>query len=149
MTRTDLGVVTTLYECSGTSFCPLTSVRTHPTFPQRDHDELRHSLRSVLHNFRPYTNHFRIVTTDLTYPVNSAEQFPVPGPGNWRLGLQPQWLETSENGTTEWRDGHVQLSLTHHASFFEPYTRSIFNRYARNSVSMSSAPLTRATNHIA
>ena len=99
------------------------------TCPRSDHDELRHSVRSVLHNFRPYTNRFRIITSDLDYPQDSNRSFPVPGPGYWRLGLQPQWLETDENGT-EWRDGDVELSLTHHAHFFEPYNKAIFNRYA-------------------
>lgn len=96
-----------------------------------DHDELRHSVRSVLANFRPYTNRFRILTSDFDYPEKGAinRSFHAPSPGYWRLGLQPQWLETSDN-LTEWRDGNVELSLTHHAHFFEPYNHSIFNRCA-------------------
>lgn len=112
---------------------PLRFVASFPTPSPSDHDELRHSVRSVLHNFRPYTNHFRIITSDLEYPQYTNQSFPDPGPGHWRLGLQPQWLETAENGTTEWRDGDVQLSLTHHAHFFEPYSRAIFNRCVSSS----------------
>ena len=98
--------------------------------PASDHDELRHSIRSVLANFRPYTTRFHILTSDFDYPDDPTNRsFPVPGPGYWRLGLQPQWLETPENDTSEWRDGDVRLSLTHHAHFFEPYNQSSFNRY--------------------
>ena len=95
-----------------------------------DHDELRHSMRSVLANFRPYTNRFHLLTSDFDYPEEDTNRssFPHPGPGYWRLGLQPQWLDTGGNEATEWRDGDVHLSLTHHAHFFEPYNRSVFNR---------------------
>ncbi|KAI0741527.1 hypothetical protein C8Q80DRAFT_1273944 [Daedaleopsis nitida] len=96
-----------------------------------DHDELRHSIRSVLENFRPYTNRFHVLTSDLDYAEQQANlSLPYPGPGRWRLGLHPQWLDTAQNDSLEWRDGDVQLSLTHHAHFFEPYNHSIFNSYA-------------------
>ncbi|KAI0788222.1 hypothetical protein C8Q74DRAFT_1196372 [Fomes fomentarius] len=102
----------------------------NPSRMFRDHDELRHSIRSVLANFRPYTTRFHIVTSDFDYPEEQLNQsFPVSRPGYWRLGLQPQWLDSSENAN-EWRDGDVRLSLTHHAHFFEPYNRSNFNSYA-------------------
>ncbi|KAI0671047.1 hypothetical protein C8Q78DRAFT_973893 [Trametes maxima] len=96
----------------------------------RDHDELRHSIRSVLYNFRSFTNRFHILTSDFFYPTkgDSDQTFPDPGPGYWRLGLQPQWLATDDS--TQWRDGNVQLSLTHHAHVFEPYNDTIFNSYA-------------------
>ncbi|KAI8994106.1 hypothetical protein BD414DRAFT_273374 [Trametes punicea] len=105
--------------------------KNNPSRMFRDHDELRHSIRSVLANYRPYSNRFRIITSDFDYPEEGAynQNFPVPGAGYWRLGLQPQWLETSGN-STEWRDGHIQLSLTHHAHFMEPYNFTSFNSYA-------------------
>ncbi|TBU22887.1 hypothetical protein BD311DRAFT_675085 [Dichomitus squalens] len=106
----------------------------NPSRMFRDYDELRHSLRSVLANFRPYVRHFRILTSDFDYPSDdpetSIQSFPDPGPGYWRLGLQPQWLDDVDQTTPEWRDGNIQLSLTHHAHFFEPYNRTIFNSYA-------------------
>ncbi|KAI1789382.1 hypothetical protein LXA43DRAFT_893004 [Ganoderma leucocontextum] len=106
----------------------------NPSRMFRDHDELRHSLRSVLANFRPYIRRFRILSSDIDYPAEDSDEsmrsFPDPGPGYWRLGLQPQWLDTADNVTPEWRDGDIQLSLTHHAHFFEPYNRTIFNSYA-------------------
>ncbi|KAI0718280.1 hypothetical protein C8T65DRAFT_737499 [Cerioporus squamosus] len=105
----------------------------NPSRMFRDHDELRHSIRSVLDNFRPYTRNFRILTSDFDFPEDdpdSNESFTAPGPGYWRLGLQPQWLDTAGTSPPVWRDGDVQLSLTHHAHFFEPYNYSIFNSYA-------------------
>ena len=131
---TDPARRTTPSECSGTcSFpSPPSLFASNPLYPSSDHDELRHSLRSVLANFRQYTNNFRILTSDIEYPHDVSASFPDPntdsGTGYWRLGLLPQWLETSQSGTTEWRDGDVRLSITHHAHFFEPYNRSIFNR---------------------
>ncbi|TFK86284.1 hypothetical protein K466DRAFT_493131 [Polyporus arcularius HHB13444] len=105
----------------------------NPSRMFRDHDELRHSIRSVLDNFRPYTRNFRILTSDFDFPEDdpdSNELFTRPGPGYWRLGLQPQWLDTAGTSPPVWRDGDVQLSLTHHAHFFEPYNNSIYNSYA-------------------
>ncbi|RPD56204.1 hypothetical protein L226DRAFT_535831 [Lentinus tigrinus ALCF2SS1-7] len=105
----------------------------NPSRMFRDHDELRHSIRSVLDNFRPYTGNFRILTSDFDFPdedPDSNQSFSPPGPGYWRLGLQPQWLNTAGTSPPVWRDGDVQLSLTHHAHFFEPYNHSIFNSYA-------------------
>ncbi|EJF56867.1 hypothetical protein DICSQDRAFT_112435 [Dichomitus squalens LYAD-421 SS1] len=100
----------------------------------RDYDELRHSLRSVLANFRPHARHFRILTSDFDYPADESgtfiQYYPDSGLGNWRIGLHPQWLDTADRITPEWRDGNIQLSLTHHAHFFEPYNRTIFNSYA-------------------
>lgn len=135
MTHTGRSSQTILPACFGTSLplvlrvCPCS---TH--LASRDHDELRHSLRSVLANFRPYTRRFHILASDIDYPVedpnDSMRSFPDPGSGYWRLGLQPQWLGTADNMTPEWRDGDIQLSLTHHAHFFEPYNRTIFNRLA-------------------
>ncbi|OSD02439.1 hypothetical protein PYCCODRAFT_1467800 [Trametes coccinea BRFM310] len=105
--------------------------KNNPSRMFRDHDELRHSIRSVLANFRPYANRFRILTSDFDYPEEGAynRTFPDPGAGYWRLGLQPQWLETA-GSQTRWRDGHIELSLTHHAHFMEPYNYTNFNSYA-------------------
>ena len=133
MTHTGQSSPTILLACFG-SFLFLT-LRGSPSLrlAVRDHDELRHSLRSVLANFRPYTRRFRILSSDIDYPAedldDSMRSFPDPGPGYWRLGLQPQWLATADNITPDWRDGDIQLSLIHHAHFFEPYNRTIFNRF--------------------
>ena len=37
-------------------------------FCHRDHDELRHSLRSVLQHFREHTRQFHLLTSDFPYP---------------------------------------------------------------------------------
>ncbi|KAH9849530.1 hypothetical protein C2E23DRAFT_737200 [Lenzites betulinus] len=103
--------------------------KNNPSRMFRDHDELRHSIRSVLANFRSYTNRFRILTSDFLYPDNYDDNQSLPDPSAWRLGLQPQWLQTVDH-STQWQDGNVQLSLTHHAHFFDPYQGTIFNSYA-------------------
>ncbi|KAI0823219.1 hypothetical protein BC628DRAFT_1325337 [Trametes gibbosa] len=103
--------------------------KNNPSRMFRDHDELRHSIRSVLANFRPYTNRFRILTSDFLYPENHDTNESLADTTSWRLGLQPQWLPTIDHAA-QWQDGNVQLSLTHHAHFFEPYNDTIFNSYA-------------------
>ncbi|KAH9916760.1 uncharacterized protein BXZ73DRAFT_53589 [Epithele typhae] len=102
----------------------------NPSRMYRDHDELRYSIRSVLANYRPHVNRFRIITSDVDYPEDPDQSFPDPGPGYWRLGLQPQWLQSLDEETPQWKDGDVHLSLTHHAHIFEPYNATSFNSYA-------------------
>ncbi|KAL7279706.1 hypothetical protein ACG7TL_006113 [Trametes sanguinea] len=104
----------------------------HKNNPSRiDHDELRHSVRSVLANFRQYANGFRILTSDFDYPEEGIHKHPLleHGAGSWRLGLQPQWLRSAQ-GQTRWQDGDVELSLTHHVQFMDPYHDTVFNSYA-------------------
>lgn len=90
----------------------------------RDHDELRYSMRSVLANFRPYLGSFHLLTTDFAIP-DTAENITVPT--DYRLGQVPQWLNVEQR---PWTDGHVDLSITHHAQIFHPYEDNIFNSYA-------------------
>lgn len=135
MTRIGQPGPTILPVCSGTYhvYAPCSPPPSDAYLFPSDHDELRHSIRSVLDNFRPYTRNFRILTSDFEFPEDdpdSNESFTPPEPGYWRLGLQPQWLDTAGTSPPVWRDGNVQLSLTHHAHFFEPYNYSIFNRCA-------------------
>ncbi|KAI9064662.1 hypothetical protein FKP32DRAFT_1648980 [Trametes sanguinea] len=105
--------------------------KNNPSRMFRDHDELRHSVRSVLTNFQPYANGFRILTSDFDYPKEGAYERALPkqGAGYWRLGLQPQWLAPARD-RPRWHDGDVELSLTHHAQFMNPYHDTVFNSYA-------------------
>lgn len=89
-----------------------------------DNDELKHSMRSVLANFRHYTRQFHVVTSDFTMPYNLSF------PKDWRLGQVPQWLDPTQK---TWLDDDVALSLIHHAEIFEPYKDTTFNRYANSS----------------
>ena len=85
----------------------------------RDNDELKHSMRSVLAYFRPYTNHFRLITNDFPIPENLSL------PASWRLGQVPQWLDMSQK---TWTDENIKLSISHHAEIFNPYYDTSFNR---------------------
>lgn len=76
-------------------------------------------MRSVLANYRPYTNRFHLITSDFAMPHNLSF------PDDWRLGQVPQWLEVS---ASSWEDGDVELSLIHHAELFERYSDTVFNR---------------------
>lgn len=90
----------------------------------RDNDELRHSMRSVLANWRPYAGKFHLITSDFAVP-ESLENLSVPE--NWRLGQVPQWLDVENR---PWRDGSVELNVIHHAQMFRPYVGNNFNSYA-------------------
>lgn len=57
------------------------------------------------------------------------------------MGQVPQWLN-AEN-SKEWKDGHVQLKIKHHAQIFRPYVDNVFNRYASPSFLPSSSSLRR------
>lgn len=93
---------------------------------KRDNDELRHSMRSVLSNYRPYTRQFYLITSDFAIPDTTPN---LSIPDTWRLGQVPQWLDM--NGNRDWRDGDVELNIIHHAEIFRPYYGNSFNRYAR------------------
>ena len=90
----------------------------------RDHDELRYSVRSVIANFRQYTDRFHLLTSDFEIPYDSPNDTQ---PLDFRLGQAPQWLNTESR---PWSDGHIQLSVKHHAQIFHPYHDNIFNRCA-------------------
>ncbi|EJD36697.1 hypothetical protein AURDEDRAFT_117016 [Auricularia subglabra TFB-10046 SS5] len=100
----------------------------------REHDELRHSLRSVLQHFRPFLNSIHLVTGDLPVPdfkdtFNAAydeksEPCPHSRPSIPRLGQVPTWLNISQP------DGDVRIDVTHHSQFFSHYTDTVFNSLA-------------------
>ena len=88
-----------------------------------DHDELRHSFRSVLAAFRQHLNRILLLTSD----------FPVPSPNltlsaSWRLSQLPQWLDLAKQTRSGWWDGDVSLDIVHHAEIFRPYLGTNFNR---------------------
>ncbi|KZS99795.1 uncharacterized protein LAESUDRAFT_732875, partial [Laetiporus sulphureus 93-53] len=97
----------------------------------RDHDELRFSMRSVLANFRQYAGRFHLITADFPMPQWLAERSNISDPKSWRLGQMPQWLDTNNRlAHNMWQDGNTQLSITHHAQIFRPYTGTNFNSLA-------------------
>ncbi|KAJ3559317.1 hypothetical protein NM688_g420 [Phlebia brevispora] len=91
----------------------------------RDHDELRHSMRSVLEHFRSHAGNFHLLASDFYMPLGPNMTTDRP----WRLGQVPQWLNTKQ-ATQNWLDGRVHLSVAHHADIFYPYSDTIFNSYA-------------------
>lgn len=88
----------------------------------RDNDELRHSMRSVLANYRPYTQRFHLITSDFAIPESISN---MSFPESWRLGQVPQWLEMANR---DWRDSGIDLNIIHHADIFQPYYGNSFNR---------------------
>ncbi|GBE85251.1 3-O-alpha-D-mannopyranosyl-alpha-D-mannopyranose xylosylphosphotransferase [Sparassis crispa] len=109
----------------------------------RDHDELRHSLRSVLQHFRGYTTRFHVLTADFPVPRTPAPTNATNSTSNtvdstinytlsdsWRLGQIPQWLDLDKRTDSVWKDGSVALSLKHHAEIFTPYEGTNFNSLA-------------------
>ncbi|EPS98615.1 hypothetical protein FOMPIDRAFT_59328 [Fomitopsis schrenkii] len=91
----------------------------------RDHDELRHSFRSVLAAFRQHVSRILLLTSD----------FPVPPPNitlsaSWRLSQLPQWLDLAKQTRSGWSDGDVSLDIIHHAEIFQPYYGTNFNSLA-------------------
>ncbi|PCH40334.1 hypothetical protein WOLCODRAFT_98719 [Wolfiporia cocos MD-104 SS10] len=97
----------------------------------REHDELRHSMRSVLANFRAYTARFHLLTADFPIPTVYAEKHNITSPERWRLGQVPQWLDLQkETNTGGWRSGNVELTVLHHAEIFRPYNGTNFNSLA-------------------
>ncbi|KAJ1309903.1 hypothetical protein OPQ81_006664 [Rhizoctonia solani] len=90
----------------------------------RDHDELRHSMRSVLQHFRPYTSQFHLLASDFSFPSCSPDDY-----AGWRLGQIPQWLRL--DNPYNWKDGGVELNVVPHAKFFhESYRYTTFNSLA-------------------
>ncbi|KAF9517786.1 hypothetical protein BS47DRAFT_1325910 [Hydnum rufescens UP504] len=84
----------------------------------REHDELRHSIRSVFHHFNPHLASVHVVTSDVSAPLCE------PQPSHqWRLGHIPQWLDIE--GTHS-----IPINIWHHAQIFDEYKTSSFNSYA-------------------
>ncbi|KAH9933272.1 hypothetical protein B0H21DRAFT_780951 [Amylocystis lapponica] len=95
----------------------------------RDHDELRHSMRSVLQNFRNHTARFRLLTADFPVPPEAHNGSNASHPER-RLGQIPQWLDVDGQNMSGWLDGAVELSATHHGQIFSPYNGTNFNSLA-------------------
>ncbi|KAF9818549.1 hypothetical protein IEO21_02654 [Rhodonia placenta] len=93
----------------------------------RDHDELRHSMRSVLLNFRKYAGRFFLLTSDFSIPVTTPN---LTLSSSWRLGQTPQWLDLGKRRRAGWLDGSVNLDLLHHANIFRDYDGTVFNSLA-------------------
>ncbi|KAG8904339.1 hypothetical protein FRB99_001885 [Tulasnella sp. 403] len=95
----------------------------------RQYDELRHSVRSVLQNFRSSARELFVVTSDFPYPGCDDGR-------EWRLGQIPAWLVNRDDlaaGSVPrtWRDGETPLSVVHHSNIFGPLqNKSIFNSLA-------------------
>ncbi|TFY60886.1 hypothetical protein EVJ58_g4869 [Rhodofomes roseus] len=92
----------------------------------RDHDELRHSFRSVLASFRPYLNRILLLTSD--FPEPAALNLTLSA--SWRLSQIPQWLDLAQQTRAGWKDGDVPLNIIHHAEIFRPYVGTNFNSLA-------------------
>lgn len=90
----------------------------------RDNDELRHSMRSVRHNFGAHTRNFYLLTSDFEPPQNSTSSSYLKSSEVHRLGQIPQWLDYQ---SSSWKDDHIQLSLLHHSQFFDSYDGPIFS----------------------
>lgn len=85
----------------------------------REHDELRHSVRSVLDNFRRWSTRFRILAADFPFPAcNLTEGRTV------RLGQFPQWLDVNSSA---WRDGDIGLDVIQHSEFMSDYRQTTFS----------------------
>ncbi|KAG9126997.1 hypothetical protein FRC07_001077 [Ceratobasidium sp. 392] len=85
----------------------------------REHDELRHSIRSVLDSFRRWSKRFLVLASDFPFPAcNSSDATGV------RLGQVPQWLDL---GQTSWADDKISLDLIHHSEFMSDYRQSTFS----------------------
>ncbi|KAI0927538.1 hypothetical protein AcV5_008051 [Taiwanofungus camphoratus] len=97
----------------------------------RDHDELRHSMRSVLDNFRAHAGRFHLITADFPVPDSIVNNVNSTLDASWRLGQIPQWLDLDKRTASgDWWDGRVGLSVTHHAEIFSPYSGTNFNSLA-------------------
>ena len=109
-------------------------------FPSlREHDELRHSFRSVVQHFRPHVRKLHLVTGDLPVPdilharvaAQTAglndESSPCPDARKQmvpRIGQVPSWLNTNKY------DGDIRVDITHHSQYFAQYNDTIFNSLA-------------------
>ncbi|KAF8588240.1 hypothetical protein K439DRAFT_670883 [Ramaria rubella] len=92
----------------------------------RNHDELRHSIRSVLKHFVGSTTQLHIVTSDFKLPLPVMDgNVTVHEPH--RLGLVPRWLDPER--VMEWQDGNVRLGMKYHSEIFRAYNGSSFNSY--------------------
>jgi len=108
---------------------PYRPVKKNQARQYRDHDELRHSMRSVLKNFRSSASRFHLLTSDFKLSSEVKEEMDVDDADPpWRLGQVPQWLDMDHNG--KWQDDSIQLAIHHHAQIFREYQGTTINSYA-------------------
>ncbi|GJJ08162.1 hypothetical protein Clacol_002370 [Clathrus columnatus] len=115
----------------------------------RDHDELRHSFRSVLSHFRPYIRKFHLFTSDFPFSQDSytlrvtnvtdeanrtvsnlsgsPHVIDIPNNSTIRLGQLPSWLRSQDQG--RWRDGDVQLEVAYQSQVFRKFSGLSFNSF--------------------
>lgn len=94
----------------------------------RDHDELRHSVRSVLKHFRGSTRKLHIVTSDFPLFLGVKQEDGTVSVDQRRLGLVPSWLDLET--APYWQDGDVSLEMKFHAQIFKIYETASFNSLA-------------------
>ncbi|KAG9092897.1 hypothetical protein FS749_015347, partial [Ceratobasidium sp. UAMH 11750] len=85
----------------------------------REHDELRHSVRSVLDYFRPWSKRYHVLASDFPFPACNSSDAP-----GVRLGQVPQWLDL---GHASWEHDGVSLDLVHHSQFMSDYRQATFS----------------------
>ncbi|KDQ19027.1 hypothetical protein BOTBODRAFT_184820 [Botryobasidium botryosum FD-172 SS1] len=108
---------------------PYRPIRKNQARQYRDHDELRHSMRSVLTNFRSSASRFHLLTSDFKLTSEVKEDMDVDDADPpWRLGQMPQWLNMEQIG--RWQDDAIPLQIHHHAQIFREYQGTTFNSYA-------------------
>lgn len=120
----------------------------------RDHDELRHSFRSVLQHFRTHVNSFTLFTSDFPFPVEADAQSLLDAyeeedgyededeyaekrdagsdKQSLRVGLRPSWLTSDARG---WMDENVELGLQFQSEVWDGYAGTSFNRCVRVALS--------------
>ncbi|KAH7335291.1 hypothetical protein B0J17DRAFT_669472 [Rhizoctonia solani] len=83
----------------------------------REHDELRHSIRSVIDNFGRSTTRLHVLAADFPFPsCNSTDSRKI------RLGQVPQWLNKDVR-----KDGSIALNMVQHSQFMSDYRQSTFS----------------------
>ncbi|QRV88871.1 exopolysaccharide phosphotransferase [Ceratobasidium sp. AG-Ba] len=85
----------------------------------REHDELRHSIRSVQDHFGRSSKWYHILASDFPFPACNSSTAQ-----GMRLGQVPQWLDL---GQTSWSDNGVSLNLVHHSEFMSDYRQTTFS----------------------
>ncbi|KAF8516808.1 hypothetical protein BU17DRAFT_92394 [Hysterangium stoloniferum] len=93
----------------------------------RNHDELRHSIRSVLKHFRHSTSRLHIITSDFHVPIPVMDGETVVD-ARRRFGLVPSWLDIRHTSISY--DRNVQLKISFHSEIFKANNSPSFNSYA-------------------
>ncbi|KAF8705155.1 N-acetylglucosamine-1-phosphate transferase alpha and beta subunits, partial [Rhizoctonia solani] len=83
----------------------------------REHDELRHSIRSVLDNFHRWSTRFQVLAADFPFPSCNLTHS-----RNTLLGQIPQWLNNHNS-----KDGSITLDVVHHSQFMSDYRQPTFS----------------------